>query len=55
MHIFMPVRGVSFLVMPLLNAIGIVTFDMARSIRHYRLLGVEPPETPDEGMSTGFF
>ena len=35
--------------MPLLNAIGIVTSDMARSIRLYRLLGVELPETPDEG------
>jgi catechol 2,3-dioxygenase-like lactoylglutathione lyase family enzyme len=35
--------------MPLLNAIGIVTSDMARSIHLYRLLGVELPETPDEG------
>ena len=35
--------------MPLLNAIGIVTSDMARSIRLYRVLGVELPETPDEG------
>jgi catechol 2,3-dioxygenase-like lactoylglutathione lyase family enzyme len=35
--------------MPLLNAIGIVTSDMARSIRFYRLLGLELPETPDEG------
>ena len=35
--------------MPLLNAIGIVTSDMARSIRLYRLLGVELPETPEEG------
>ena len=35
--------------MPRLNAIGIVTSDMAASIRFYRLLGVEVPETPDEG------
>ena len=35
--------------MPLLNAIGIVTSDMARSIRLYRLLGVDLPETPNEG------
>ena len=32
-----------------LNAIGIVVSDMARSIRFYRLLGLEFPETPDEG------
>ncbi len=35
--------------MPQLNAIGIVTSDMARSIRFYRLLGLDVPETPDEG------
>jgi uncharacterized glyoxalase superfamily protein PhnB len=35
--------------MPQLNAIGIVTSDMARSIAFYRLLGVDLPETPDEG------
>jgi catechol 2,3-dioxygenase-like lactoylglutathione lyase family enzyme len=35
--------------MPRLNAIGIVTSDMARSIRFYRLLGIDVPETPDEG------
>jgi catechol 2,3-dioxygenase-like lactoylglutathione lyase family enzyme len=35
--------------MPQLNAIGIVTSDMGRSIRFYRLLGLEVPETPDEG------
>ena len=35
--------------MPLLNAIGIVVSDMARSIRFYRLLGLDVPETPDEG------
>jgi len=32
-----------------LNAIGIVTADMAASIRFYRLLGLDMPETPDEG------
>jgi uncharacterized glyoxalase superfamily protein PhnB len=32
-----------------LNAIGIVASDMARSIRFYRLLGLDFPETPDEG------
>ena len=35
--------------MPVLNAIAIVTSDMARSIRFYRLLGLEVPQTPDEG------
>jgi len=35
--------------MPALNAIGIVVSDMARSISFYRLLGVDVPETPDEG------
>ena len=35
--------------MPQLNAIGIVTSDMAQSIRFYRLLGFDVPETPDEG------
>ncbi len=35
--------------MPQLNAIGIVVSDMAKSIRFYRLLGVDVPETPDEG------
>jgi len=35
--------------MPQLNAIGIVTSDMARTIRFYRLLGVDVPETPEEG------
>jgi catechol 2,3-dioxygenase-like lactoylglutathione lyase family enzyme len=34
---------------PELNAIGIVVSDMAASIRFYRLLGVELPDTPDEG------
>jgi uncharacterized glyoxalase superfamily protein PhnB len=32
-----------------LNAIGIVVSDMDSSIRFYRLLGLEVPETPDEG------
>ena len=35
--------------MPGLNALGIVTSDMATSIRFYRLLDVDLPETPDEG------
>jgi predicted lactoylglutathione lyase len=35
--------------MPQLNAIGIVVADMGRSIGFYRLLGVDVPETPDEG------
>lgn len=35
--------------MPRLNALGIVTSDMARSIRFYRLLGLDVPETPEEG------
>ena len=35
--------------MPELNAIGIVASDMAASIRFYRLLGLDVPETPDEG------
>jgi catechol 2,3-dioxygenase-like lactoylglutathione lyase family enzyme len=32
-----------------LNAVGIVVSDMGRSIRFYRLLGLDVPETPDEG------
>jgi catechol 2,3-dioxygenase-like lactoylglutathione lyase family enzyme len=35
--------------MPTLNAIGITTSDMARSIAFYRALGLDVPETPDEG------
>ncbi len=35
--------------MPQLNAIGIVVSDMAESIRFYRFLGLDVPETPDEG------
>jgi catechol 2,3-dioxygenase-like lactoylglutathione lyase family enzyme len=34
---------------PRLNAIGIVASDMGRSIGFYRLVGVDVPETPDEG------
>ena len=34
---------------PQFNALGIVTSDMARSIAFYRLLGLDVPETPDEG------
>ena len=34
--------------MPQLNALGIVASDLARSIRFYRLLGLDVPETPDE-------
>jgi uncharacterized glyoxalase superfamily protein PhnB len=34
---------------PQLNAIGIVASDMAESIRFYRLLGLDMPETPGEG------
>jgi uncharacterized glyoxalase superfamily protein PhnB len=35
--------------MPQLNAIGIVASNMAESIRFYGLLGLDMPETPDEG------
>ena len=35
--------------MPQLNAVGIVVSDMATSIRFYRLLGLDVPETPGEG------
>jgi catechol 2,3-dioxygenase-like lactoylglutathione lyase family enzyme len=31
-----------------LNALGIVVSDMARSIRFYRLLGLDVAETPDD-------
>jgi uncharacterized glyoxalase superfamily protein PhnB len=34
---------------PALNAIGIAVSEMGRSIRFYRLLGLEVPETPEEG------
>lgn len=35
--------------MPVVNAVGIVVSDMATSIRFYRLLGLDVPETPEEG------
>lgn len=35
--------------MPDLNAVGIVVSDMATSIRFYRTLGLDMPESPDEG------
>ena len=35
--------------MPQLNAIGIVSSNMARSITFYRLVGLDVPETQDEG------
>ena len=34
--------------MPQLSAIGIVASDMGSSIRFYRLIGLDVPETPDE-------
>jgi len=39
---------------PGLNAIGIVASDMERSIRFYRLLGLDVPETPGEGHVDAF-
>jgi catechol 2,3-dioxygenase-like lactoylglutathione lyase family enzyme len=39
---------------PELNAIGIAVSDMAASIRFYRLLGLDVPETPDEGHVDAF-
>jgi catechol 2,3-dioxygenase-like lactoylglutathione lyase family enzyme len=39
---------------PQLNATGIVVSDMARSISFYRLLGLDVPETPDEGHVDAF-
>jgi uncharacterized glyoxalase superfamily protein PhnB len=35
--------------MPQLNAIGVIVSNMERSIRFYRLLGLDVPETPGEG------
>jgi catechol 2,3-dioxygenase-like lactoylglutathione lyase family enzyme len=35
--------------MPVLNAIGIAVADMAESIRFYRALGLDMPDTPAEG------
>src|SRR5919108_1116923 len=43
------VPSVSVWSMPRLNALGIVVSDMATSIRFYRLLGLDVPETADEG------
>ena len=40
--------------MPQLNGIGIVVSDMARSIGFYRLVGLDVPETPDEGHVDAF-
>jgi uncharacterized glyoxalase superfamily protein PhnB len=34
---------------PVLNAVGIVTADMARSLEFYRLLGLSVPDTPEAG------
>src|SRR3954451_16323449 len=34
---------------PLLSAVGIVVSDMARSLDFYRRLGLDVPDTPDEG------
>jgi uncharacterized glyoxalase superfamily protein PhnB len=40
--------------MPELNAIGIAVSDMGTSIRFYRLLGLDVPETPDEDHVDAF-
>lgn len=40
--------------MPQLNAIGIVASNMAESIRFYRLLGLDVPETPAESHVDAF-
>lgn len=34
---------------PLLNAVGIVTTEMARSLDFYRLVGLDVPDTPEGG------
>jgi catechol 2,3-dioxygenase-like lactoylglutathione lyase family enzyme len=39
---------------PELNAIGIAVSDMARSIRFYRLVGLDVPQTPDGGHVDAF-
>jgi len=39
---------------PQLNAIGIAVSDMGRSIQFYRLLGLDVPETPEEGHVDAF-
>ena len=33
----------------LLNAVGVVSSDMARSLAFYRALGLDVPDTPEEG------
>ncbi len=40
--------------MPQLNAVGIVVSDMEESIRFYRLVGLDVPETPGEGHVDAF-
>jgi uncharacterized glyoxalase superfamily protein PhnB len=40
--------------MPGLNAIGIAVSNMAESIRFYRLVGLDVPDTPDEGHVDAF-
>jgi uncharacterized glyoxalase superfamily protein PhnB len=40
--------------MPDLNAIGISVSNMAESIRFYRLVGLDVPDTPDEGHVDAF-
>src|SRR5947207_15903361 len=44
-----PTVSVSVRRMPQLNALGIVTSHVARSISFYGRLGLDVPETPDEG------
>jgi uncharacterized glyoxalase superfamily protein PhnB len=39
---------------PDLNALGIAVSDMANSIRFYRLVGLDVPETPDEDHVDAF-
>jgi uncharacterized glyoxalase superfamily protein PhnB len=34
---------------PVLNAVGIVTTEMARSLAFYRLIGLDVPDTPEYG------
>ena len=40
--------------MPQLNAVGIVVSDMEQSIRFYRLVGLDVPETSGEGHVDAF-
>lgn len=39
-------------VRPVLNVVGIVTSGMARSLSFYRLLGLDVPDTPEDGHVT---